>query len=99
MELDWTTFILELINFLVLIWLLNRFLYKPVMKVIAQRKTTIQKTQANTRSVSQSGSRKKTRLAQSCVTKSAPNGIGSWTGFVQNSIRSDKKPLRSNNGG
>jgi len=46
-ELDWTTFILELINFLVLIWLLNRFLYKPVMKVIAQRKTAIQKTQAD----------------------------------------------------
>jgi F-type H+-transporting ATPase subunit b len=46
-ELDWTTFILELINFLVLIWLLNRFLYKPVLKVIAQRKTAIQKTQAD----------------------------------------------------
>lgn len=47
MELDWTTFILELINFLVLIWLLNRFLYKPVLNVIAQRKTAIQKTQAH----------------------------------------------------
>jgi F-type H+-transporting ATPase subunit b len=46
-ELDWTTFILELINFLVLIWILNRFLYKPVMNVIAQRKTAIQKTQAD----------------------------------------------------
>lgn len=47
MELDWTTFILELINFLVLIWILNRFLYKPVMTVIAQRRTAIQKTQAD----------------------------------------------------
>ena len=44
MELDWTTFILELINFLVLIWILNRFLYRPVMNVIAQRKAAIQKT-------------------------------------------------------
>jgi F-type H+-transporting ATPase subunit b len=43
-ELDWTTFILELINFLVLIWILNRFLYKPVMNVITQRKAAIQKT-------------------------------------------------------
>jgi F-type H+-transporting ATPase subunit b len=46
-ELDWTTFLLELINFLVLIWILNRFLYQPVMKIIAQRKTAIQKTQAD----------------------------------------------------
>jgi F-type H+-transporting ATPase subunit b len=43
-ELDWTTFILELINFFVLIWILNRFLYQPVMDVIAQRKAAIQKT-------------------------------------------------------
>lgn len=44
MELDWTTFILELINFVVLIWILNRFLYRPVINVIAQRKAAIQKT-------------------------------------------------------
>jgi F-type H+-transporting ATPase subunit b len=43
-ELDWMTFVLELINFLVLIWILNRFLYRPVMNVIAQRKAAIQKT-------------------------------------------------------
>jgi F-type H+-transporting ATPase subunit b len=43
-ELDWTTFILELINFLVLVWILNRFLYQPVMNVIAQRKAAIKKT-------------------------------------------------------
>ena len=47
MELDWTTSIFELINFLVLIWILNRFLYTPVMNVIAQRKTAIQQTQAD----------------------------------------------------
>jgi F-type H+-transporting ATPase subunit b len=43
-ELDWTTFILELINFVVLIWVLKRFLYRPVMNVIAQRKAAIQQT-------------------------------------------------------
>lgn len=44
MELNWTTFILELVNFVVLIWILNRFLYRPVMNVIAQRKAAIQQT-------------------------------------------------------
>jgi F-type H+-transporting ATPase subunit b len=40
-ELDWTTFILEIINFLVLVWILRRFLYRPVMNVVAQRRAAI----------------------------------------------------------
>ncbi len=46
MELNWSTFVLEIINFLVLIWLLTRFLYKPVLKAIAERKAGIEKTLA-----------------------------------------------------
>ena len=41
MELSWTTFILEIVNFLVLVWILKRFLYKPVLRAIAQRKAVI----------------------------------------------------------
>lgn len=44
MELSWSTFILEIINFLVLVWLLKRFLYKPVREVIARRQAGIEKT-------------------------------------------------------
>lgn len=44
MELNWTTFALEAVNFLVLVWLLKRFLYKPVLTAIAQRKAAIDKT-------------------------------------------------------
>ena len=44
MELDWSTFAFEIINFLVLLWLLKRFLYKPVLRAISERKTDIQKT-------------------------------------------------------
>lgn len=44
MELSWPTFFLEIINFLVLVWLLKRFLYKPVLEAIAQRKAAIDKT-------------------------------------------------------
>jgi len=42
-ELDWSTFILEIFNFLVLIWILKRFLYRPVLNVIAQRRAAIEK--------------------------------------------------------
>jgi F-type H+-transporting ATPase subunit b len=37
MELDVTTFALEIVNFLVLLWLLNRFLYRPVQAALDAR--------------------------------------------------------------
>ena len=43
MEFKLTTFILEIINFLILIWILKYFFYKPVLKIIEERKTSIQK--------------------------------------------------------
>lgn len=44
MELDWVTFTIEIVNFLILIWILQRFLYKPVLAAIARRKAAIDKT-------------------------------------------------------
>lgn len=46
-ELSWSTFVLEMINFLVLVWILKRFLYKPVLNVIARRRTEIEKSLAD----------------------------------------------------
>ena len=43
MELDWSTFLLEIINVLVLVWLLKRFLYRPVRAVIEERQAAITK--------------------------------------------------------
>ncbi len=51
MELDWTTFTLEIINFLVLIWILKRFLYQPVLNVIAKRRDDIEKTLVDARRI------------------------------------------------
>lgn len=47
MQLDWSTLVLEVVNFLVLVWILKRFLYKPVLSVIQQRKDSIDKTLAD----------------------------------------------------
>ena len=44
MELNWTTVVLEIINFLVLVWILKRFLYRPVLQVIEQRRQRIDAT-------------------------------------------------------
>ncbi|GAM08321.1 ATP synthase subunit b 2 [Geobacter sp. OR-1] len=37
MELDLTTFLMEVVNFMILVWIMNRLLYKPVQAVIAKR--------------------------------------------------------------
>ncbi len=44
MEVNWSTFILEIINFLILVWILKRFLYKPVMDSIVKRRTSIEQS-------------------------------------------------------
>lgn len=41
MEFNTTTFILEIINFLILIWILQRLFYKPLLEMIAKRKLQI----------------------------------------------------------
>jgi F-type H+-transporting ATPase subunit b len=38
MRIDWTTLALQLVNFAILVWLLQRFLYRPVLKVIDARR-------------------------------------------------------------
>jgi len=46
MRIDWTTFVLEIVNFLALVWILKRFLYKPVLDALAQRRAGIERTLA-----------------------------------------------------
>lgn len=44
MELNWSTFLLEIVNFLVLVWLLKRFFYQPVLDAIGRRRAGIERT-------------------------------------------------------
>jgi F-type H+-transporting ATPase subunit b len=41
MPIDWFTVIAQVINFLVLVWLLKRFLYKPILHAIDEREKRI----------------------------------------------------------
>ncbi len=34
MQFDWSTFALQTVNFAILVWLLHRFLYKPVLRLV-----------------------------------------------------------------
>ncbi|SIS53502.1 ATP synthase F0 subcomplex B subunit [Zobellia uliginosa] len=43
MKIDWFTVIAQIINFLVLMWLLKHFLYRPILASIDERETNIKK--------------------------------------------------------
>lgn len=41
MQINWFTVIAQILNFLILVWLLKRFLYKPILKAIDEREGKI----------------------------------------------------------
>jgi F-type H+-transporting ATPase subunit b len=43
MRFDWSTLALQTVNFAILVWLLHRFLYKPVLAMIDTRKAEVQR--------------------------------------------------------
>ena len=43
MNFDWWSFALQTINFAILVWLLHRFLYRPVLRLIEARRSEIDK--------------------------------------------------------
>lgn len=44
MQFSWTTFFIEIFNFIILIWILKRLLYIPIKNVIERREKSIQDT-------------------------------------------------------
>ena len=41
MPIDWFTVVAQAVNFLILVWLLKRFLYKPILHAIDEREKGI----------------------------------------------------------
>jgi len=53
MEFNLSTFILEIINFLILIWILQRLFYKPLLEAIAKRKQFIEQSLSDAKNLQQ----------------------------------------------
>lgn len=53
MGFSWSTFVIEIVNFAVLVWILTRFLYQPVTRAIETRRRTIQEEMQNADEVKQ----------------------------------------------
>jgi F-type H+-transporting ATPase subunit b len=47
MRFDWSTFALQTLNFAILVWLLHRFLYRPVLQLLDARRAEIDKQYAD----------------------------------------------------
>ena len=41
MKIDWFTVFAQVINFLILVWLLKQFLYKPILNAIEARENKV----------------------------------------------------------
>lgn len=62
MELNWTTVVLEIVNFLVLVWILKHFLYRPVLRVVEQRRAAIEATVSEARQREQAAEELRTQF-------------------------------------
>lgn len=51
MHFSWSTLLLQTVNFAVLVWLLRRFLYKPVLRMVDARRAEIDKRYADAKAV------------------------------------------------
>jgi len=51
MHFSWSTLLLQTVNFAVLVWLLRRFLYKPVLRMVDARRAEIDKQYADAKAV------------------------------------------------
>lgn len=64
MELDWTTVVFEIVNFGVLMALLTRFLFKPVRRVLRERKAEIERAHVEAESAREEGENAKKAFEQ-----------------------------------
>ncbi len=75
MQFDLTTFALEVLNFLVLVWLLKRFFYRPVLAVIEARRAEgaaiLDQAEASQRAADAMKAECEARLAQAELQRAA----------------------------
>lgn len=64
MNFSWWTFALQAANFLILVWLLQRFLFKPVKAIVARRKEEIARGMAEASAEKESAERMKRELQE-----------------------------------
>ena len=62
MQIDWLTVIAQIINFLVLVWLLQRFLYRPIKHAMERREARIEERLSEAQSARSDAKAEKEKL-------------------------------------
>lgn len=62
MQIDWLTVAAQVVNFLILVWLLQRFLYKPVTRAMARREERIAERLRESREREEEAAHERARL-------------------------------------
>lgn len=89
MDLSWSTFLLEIINFVVLVWLLKHFFYKPLQDVIARRQAGIEQRLDEARALDQQA-----RALQ----QQYENRLGDWDNERQSAREALQQELNAERG-
>lgn len=63
MRIDWSTLAVQIVNFAILVWLLQRFLYRPVLRAIDARRAAIEAERAEAASAAERATAERTVLA------------------------------------
>ncbi len=103
MSIDWFTFAAQVVNFLILIWLLQRFLYGPVVRTMTARQTYIADQIASTEQAQEDAASKQQeyedrlrKLAQTKETMiaSASREVEEWTADQLATAKADVETSR-----
>lgn len=88
MQIDWLTVAAQIINFLVLVWLLKRFLYKPITNAMRRREERIEERLAEAKEAREEAERQERDLRE----KEAD--LDARTDRILNDAREDAEDLR-----
>lgn len=64
MQIDWLTVAAQIVNFLVLVWLLQRFLYRPITQAMARREERIESRLSEARAAREEAEAEAARLRE-----------------------------------
>lgn len=71
MHIDWITTAAQIANFMILLWLLNRFLYRPLIDAIDAREVSVQSAHAKAEEIAQHAEAERKALAEERQTLAA----------------------------
>lgn len=103
MLIDWFTVMAQIVNFLILIWLMNRFLFKPIRRALDQREKSMAdalnraeqaQKQAQTRALALEEERSTLKNARERLMTEAQDKVSKWREETIATIREEVEALR-----